>query len=361
MNIFQSFIWEYLIRTFSIMKKLSEKQKKWNMEKSRKAMRKLSKRKSRKKYRENVKYNGNRDKFSKTHYLCAPNNLSLNDNEEETISFFKKALDIGKQCSVNHCIYFDLQNIEHITADAVMYIIAFMNNFKRLKILNVHIAGNLPKNESARIFLEDVGFYSYVRSLKSTHPQNIKDRFQISHGKNADGTLVGKICDFINKIMGKTDLIDTKRLYPMIMELMTNTRQHAYNKNNMSSIMECNWYIFAENLDNCIKFVFLDTGVGIPATLRYNYFEKISKMFLKNDASFISSALQGAFRTETKKSNRGKGLPGIYQDSITERIRNMTIISGKGKCTILDNGMIQEDNLSSHFEGTLFCWDYVIK
>lgn len=342
------------------MKKLSVEQKKWNIKKCRKAIRRLSKRKSTKKAIMHGKLSSN---FSKIHNLCAPTILSLNENEQETINFFEKALDIGKKCSVNHCIYFDLQNIESITADAVMYIIAFINNFKRLKILNIHIEGNLPKNNSARLFLEDVGFYSYVRGLKRTHIPNIKERFQISHGQSADGELVGKICDFINSIMGKTDLLSTKRLYPMIMELMTNTRQHAYNKNNKSSVMECNWYIFAENLGNSIKFIFLDTGVGIPATLYYDYKEKIIQLFpsQRRDAAYISSALQGAFRTETKKSNRGKGLPGIYQDSINGRIKNMSIISGKGKCTVMSNGEIREKNLSSYFEGTLFCWEYNIK
>ncbi len=343
------------------MKKLSLKQKRWNISKSRKAMKALSKKKKGKRY---ITHGCNKaSDLSKKHVLCAPKNLSLNYNEEETIKFFEKALEIGKKCSVNHCIYFDLQNVENITADAVMYIIAFINNFKRLTILNIQIAGNLPINDSARLFLEDVGFYSYVGGLKRTHSPNIKDRFQISHGKNADGELAGKICDFINNIMGRKDLISTKRLYPMIMELMTNTRQHAYNKNKISSIMDCNWYIFAERLDNCINFIFLDTGVGIPTTLWYNNSEKILKLFSgkRKDAAFISSALRGEFRTETGKSHRGKGLPGIYQDSLNGRIRNMSIISGKGKCTIMNDGEIREKVLPSSFEGTLFCWEYNIK
>lgn len=344
------------------MKRLSVKQKKWINAKSRKAMHRLSKRKKKKSKRKRHKQYGNSDNFTKTHYLCAPTTLSLNDNEQETIDFFKRALDVGEQCSVKHRIYFDLKNVENITADAVMYIIAFINNFKRLKILNVYIEGNLPQNDNARFFLQDVGFYSYVKGLKKIDLPNT-NRFQISHGQIADGELVGKICDFINSIMGKTDLLCTKRLYPMIIELMTNTRQHAYNRNNKSSIMECNWYVFAENSDNCIKFIFLDTGVGIPETLSYNFPEKIANLFSgqKRDASFISSALKGDFRTETRERNRGKGLPGIYRDSINGRITNMSIISGSGKCIIMSDGQIEEKNLSSHFEGTLFCWEYSIK
>lgn len=346
------------------MKKLSIKQKRYNVKKSKDGVRFLSKRNKSKKHKSHSSLNTiSGHTYLKIHYLEAPANLSLINNERETLAFFNKALEISKKCSINHCIYFNLFKVEHISADAVMYIIAFINNCKRLNILEVNIEGNLPGNPEARRFLEDFGFYSYVRGLKNTHEQNNKERIQIKHGKNANGSLVSKICDFTNNIFKQNNLLGTKRLYPMLIELMTNARQHAYNKYDRKSIMDSNWYIFAENSNHSIKFVFLDTGVGIPATLCYNHKEKLLKLFpnQSKDASYISSALQGAFRTETKKGYRGKGLPGIYQDSINGQISNMCIISGKGKCVIKNDGNIIESVLPIQFEGTLFCWEYSLE
>ena len=276
-----------------IVKKFSTKQKNYNIKKSRKTLYQLTKKNKKKKHKQHTSYNvisGN--SYLKIHRLEAPAKLSLISNEEETLAFFSKSLEISKKCSINHCIYFNLSKVEFISAEAVMYIIAFINNCKRLNILKVNIEGNLPFNSEARRFLEDFGFYSYVRGLKKTHEQNNKERIQIKHGKYADGTLVSKICDFANDIFKQNNLLCTKRLYPMLIELMTNVCQHAYNKYNQKSIMDSNWYIFAENSGHSIKFVFLDTGVGIPATLWYNHREKLLKLFpnQSKDASYISSA-----------------------------------------------------------------------
>lgn len=108
---------------------------------------------------------------------------------------------------------------------------------------------------------------------------------------------------------------------------------------------------------------FLDTGVGIPTTMWYNHKEKLINLLptSNRDASYIASALRGAVRSETQKSYRGKGLPGIYQDSVNGQISNMCIISGKGKCVIKNDGSIEEATLPMQFEGTLFCWEYTLE
>ena len=346
------------------MKKLSKKQKLHNIRKSKKKLRQLTKRNKKKKRRKQKNQNtilGH--SYSKIHYLVAPATLSLLDNERETLNFFNKAIEISKKCNVNHCIYLNLFKVEHISADAVMYIFAFINNCKRLNILNVNIEGNLPQKKEVRYFLEDFGFYSYVKGLNKTHEQNNKERIQIKHGKNANGNLVSKICDFANNIFKQNNLLGTKRLYPMLIELMTNVKQHAYNNYKGKSIMDSNWYIYTENTTNSISFVFLDTGVGIPTTMWYNHKEKLINLLptSNRDASYIASALRGAVRSETQKSYRGKGLPGIYQDSVNGQISNMCIISGKGKCVIKNDGSIEEATLPMQFEGTLFCWEYTLE
>ena len=124
--------------------------------------------------------------------------------------------------------------------------------------------------------------------------------------------------------------------------------------------MENRWYIYAESVDDSIEFIFLDTGEGIPATIRKNFAEIVFQLVLKtqNDARFISSALKGAFRTETKEGYRGKGLPGIYEDSKSGNISGLTILSGNGECFASDSYEIIEKNSDSFFEGTLVRWKY---
>lgn len=342
------------------MKKLSQRQKRWNITKSRKRMTQLSKIKKRKNRRRYGTGSTNQSSnVQYTHVLLAPENLSiLNDVDQTTLNFFDYAIKTIQKCKIHEGIYFDFKNIIEVTADAIMYVIALINNYKRITVLNIFVSGNLPQNTDARRFVEDIGFYSYVRGLKELHPHS-KERFRISQGEMPEGELTGELCDFVLAETKEGTKLSTKRLYPMIIELMTNTCQHAY-RSEKASRMKRNWYIFAERKEDRVHFVFLDTGVGIPTTVRYTLLERGKNIIKRNDAAYIASALRGENRTETKQSNRGKGLPGIYQDTKEGWIKDLSIISGRGKCDVLENGKIREQVLEYNFEGTMFSWNFKI-
>lgn len=294
-----------------------------------------------------------------TIYLNAPKQLSLCENNGETLAFFDDAITAIKNAKFNQILYFNLEAVEVVTADAIMYLIALINNVKRVKVLKIKCRGNLPKNDNAKQFIENSGFYSYVRGISniSCAPQN---NIRIEHGSKTNTRLDERICDFVNLHAGVSTLQLTKRLYRMIIELMANTGQHAYSDLN---IMNNNWYMYVEQHLDYIEFVFLDTGIGIPVTIRKNFVEVIKTKFLNidSDSRFITSALQGEFRTETKKNYRGKGLPGIYEDSCEGFIKDMTIISGRGYCLIGQEGRIIETKLDREFQGTLYRWKFDYK
>ncbi len=147
------------------MKKLSKKQKLHNIRKKQEKIKATHKKEQKEKKRRKQK-NQNTilgHSYSKIHYLVAPATLSLLDNERETLNFFNKAIEISKKCNVNHCIYLNLFKVEHISADAVMYIIAFINNCKRLNILNVNIEGNLPQKKKYDTFLRISDFIHMLK------------------------------------------------------------------------------------------------------------------------------------------------------------------------------------------------------
>lgn len=340
-------------RMASFVKKLSIKKKRWQISHSRKILRDISKYNSKCQH----KPTPNREKYSKIRVI-APPQLNLNNNLECSIKFFDDVFSAIKKCSPGARIYFDLSQVEDLSIGAIMYIIALIKNVKRLRTYKILCEGNVPEDGKSRALIVQSGFYRYVSSPMSRMPLSYGDQIQISGGTYADGELVGKICDFVHNLSGK-DKQCTKRLFPMIIELMTNTHQHAYTKE--SNIMKENWYIFAENTEKSIKFVFLDTGAGIPATIKKSLGEKIKEIFpfSNNDARFIASALRGEFRSETRQINRGKGLPEIYNDSKAGTISDLLIISGAGKCIVKKNGEIEEQTLQLPFMGTLFSWNFI--
>jgi hypothetical protein len=287
--------------------------------------------------------------------LKAPRHLSIFDETQSAIIYFDKVLQTIQKCKFRDSILFDLSEVEIITPDAIMYLIAIIRNTRRIRFLRISCGGNMPKADSARDIIEQSGFFSFVSSTSKLQIEPDNSYMKISDGVDADGELASSFCDFVQSSSTQT-VLSTKRLYPMIIELMTNTHQHAYDTQEAQTMMG-NWYIFAQDTGTAIHFVFLDTGLGIPKTVLKRFYEKIKDFAFRNDAVYLKSALQGTFRSETKQGHRGKGLPGIYEDACNLSIMGLSIISGQGKCTVKENGGIETENFDQTFEGTLFTWD----
>jgi len=286
----------------------------------------------------------------------APTHLSLLDNSDETLKFFREVLDTFKKCALKETVYFNFSDVEIITIDSIMYVIALICNVKRVRALRILCMGDMPKSDKACEILEKSGFFNYVtKRVQSNYDiTQFNENVQIKSGDTAKSTLVGEICDFIHKVSNKTRL-NTKRLYSMINELMTNTKQHAYKDG--GNVMYNYWYIYIENMEKSIQFIFLDTGTGIPNTVRKNHIEKLKSMIINTEASYISSALRGEFRSETRRKYRGRGLPDIYDNVITDEIQKLQVISGKGYCIPQKNNIFTESKLTETLSGTIFSWE----
>jgi hypothetical protein len=342
------------------MKRLSKEQKQFQIAQSKRAMRRLGQIKKRK---ENIqpllkqKIDFDIPGAQKPHIISVPEEFSILGNMQETIGFFDKVLNVIKRCKPNERLYFDFSRVKVLSADAVMYIIAILKNVKKIRMLNIGYEGNEPEDASAKEILNKVGFYKYVQSI-AFHPMiSDNENIQISRGEHADGDLAAKMCDFVHVHTNeKENRLSTKRLYPMIIELMTNTKQHAYTENKK---MLSNWYVYVENKPDRIQFIFLDTGAGIPNTIRKNFLEQVTQIVGQSDARYISSALRGEFRTQTKMSNRGKGLPEIYQNVRSEKLCCLKIVSGRGFCYVTPEGDIEETPIQNEFNGSLFVWEII--
>ena len=345
------------------LKKLSNKQKQFLLAKSKKEMRKRIKKNRQKKLKIKIENSQEYYKTIKQAYIekrvKAPIILSVFDNCSETLGFFAEVSKTISSLNVSGKIYFDLSDVEQVSVDAIMYLIAIITNTKRIRSLKINCAGNIPKNSEARKTLENCGFYKYVSPQYQIKDKSSTDHINITRGKEADPILSREICDFVHQ-HSKNDRISTKSLYTMIMELMANTKQHAYNGDEN---MQNNWYVFVEDTSSFLHFIFLDTGSGIPNTVRKkSLFEKIKNKMNLDDAFFIAEALTGVeLRSETNLNYRGKGLHEIYNRVLTDYISDFSIISGFGKCSVSSEGKIEKTKLSSNLTGTMLCWKLLKK
>lgn len=293
-------------------------------------------------------------KLSKESYktLEAPENFSIFGNPEHTLSFFS---DIETRVEFGNPVYFEMRSIENLSIDTIMYFLALLKRIKSSKVA-YGFKGSVPSNKNCRDLLESSGFLKYVNSGKTKKDlSHASEVVQIENGQKADDSIAKKICDFT---MSKLNLkrVDIKKLYVMIIELMTNTKHHAYGTDGKRKFPFPDWYVFVRYVieKKTVRFIFLDTGRGIPFTVKRKGFEPARELigFGPNDAEYINSTLKGEFRSRTGESYRGKGLPKIYSYCTQQYTNNLTVISNRGYFSEQ-----KKEDMKEKLKGTLFYWE----
>jgi len=283
--------------------------------------------------------------------LYTPANFSVVDNPNITMQFFQK---IEYEILSGNPIKIDMKKVENLTFDSLLYIIAM---FDYLKAMNIHfsVRGNLPLNEKFKIIVIESGFLSFFESNLNEIKYN-ENYLQIKSGDYTNSDIAKHLILFISKHINKsrTELFD---LYRIFIEMMANTKQHAYILKNNTPYSK--WYLMAKYEKDLkkVKFVFLDTGVGIAKTISKKISEKIFYVFSgAKDSDLIHSALKGEFRSRTEESWRGKGLPNIKKFSAEKYVEDLTIVSNKGYINCTKNN---KSELMDALKGTLYSWNLI--
>ena len=287
-----------------------------------------------------------------------PSIFSLVNNAEETIAFFDKLIEEINHKQYGKRFYINSINVESVTVDALIYLIAIMENIKVNKYMHYQYEGNFPKSIEARKIYQESGFMSYVSSKIKRLPKNT-EKMQIISGIRNDPVVAKTFCNFVMGKLNKSR-VDVKNLQVVFIELMSNVFHHAYIDDD---VMSKHWYIYAEHIEDFIRFIFVDTGVGIANTVRVNFKEKIMRMMKwgANDGDLLKSTFQGDFRTQTQENNRGNGLSAVREQVINGPFKRFEVISGRGYCAInkniAENQCLKINNYSRSIYGTVYTFD----
>lgn len=294
-------------------------------------------------------------KNTKTVEFNTPSNFSLIDNTVETLEFLN---NIKKECKKNSKerfkIHINHTNVEEVTNDALMYLLAIINNLHLYSDKLVVIQGKKPNNESARNEFISSGFYELLETKDNFPKDRTGENFQIISANKVEPEQYKKLIDFVQD---KFECVsrDTKFLFDMISELITNTVNHAYDEDSGSEF-EKNWFLAAKvKNENTINITFFDIGLGIPTTVNRTFYERFGRKFAITDNKLILTALQGMNRSKTGLDYRGRGLPRIFDICNDKKVRNMKIISSKGFISL--NKDVICDEIKTGIIGTLFSWD----
>ncbi len=245
-----------------------------------------------------------------------------------------------------------------MTPDALLYLVAFLDYY-RIKKSNCRISGNVPTDTRCKRLLIQSGFFDYVHSKGIPKDRSVRI-LKIEKHSLVEGPLAKNILLFCMRHLGEENRKQLRDVYRTILELMNNTRDHAYPEDRE----KLRWYIMAVYDANTTSLTvsFLDTGVGIPATIRRKFSEKIRDIMgqvpgisqtAPKQNVLIRSALAGDFRTRTDEGYRGKGLPSIYKCFEGGSVRNLTIVSNQAYLNLASETGY---DLVKGLRGSLYSW-----
>ena len=283
--------------------------------------------------------------------FVAPKNFSIINNSTEILLFFNEINNKIKKCKHDYLkIFIDMSNINEMTVDALIYLIALIKNIKKEYKGTFSFSGNIPLDEKCSRIVKESGFLDHMQSTNIETLISSK-KIQIRSGNNVDAKMSSQICDFIHKITNTTRK-DTKVLYNIIGEMMNNAVHHAYDENDEYAQK---WLLYAEKSEDKFKFTFLDTGLSIPKTIYKKFF---TGDYFKSDYKIVVDAFNGYMTSQTKKSYRGKGLPSIKESVIKGDVTKLNVISNKACCEFhkYENENIIYD-LDGPLNGTLYYWE----
>ena len=283
-----------------------------------------------------------------------PKNFSLVNNPEETMAFFANFANEINRGQQGSSFFVDSRDVESATVDALIYLIAILQNDAVNTKLQYSFAGNYPvKDEARQVYIES-GFNDYVESRMKKLPDS-NDKKRITCGIKNDSAASKELCDFVIRSLGKTRR-DIQPIQKVMIELMSNVYHHAYEKN---SFMAKKWYMYAEHSDNYVRCIFVDTGLGIAKTARKNFGEKLKTFFRVelDDSKIIESIFNGDFRTATNEKFRGNGLSSVRESVKADIFEKFEVISGTGRCIIpkdVDSDKIIAYRYNNRLYGRLF-------
>lgn len=269
--------------------------------------------------------------------IIAPKIFILRENQEEVLIFIEKLKMI-----YSGIVFIDLKHVERINNGAVTLLISVLGEYQDKKI---RFRGNKPKNIEARKVFEKSGFFDFVNG--SIDPDNYNnENIIITKGRNKVKQDVTNrlIKNAMITVYGKEER--NTSLQRMLIEMMSNSVQHAYNPKTSNTRWWISFYHHKE--ENKVSIVYLDNGYGILETLNSNFKNAMIK-FVKDESELLQRAFDGKVNSRTKMPGRGRGLPAIYRKS--ELFHNFTVLSNNAFIDFQKDTRIK---LETSYKGTYY-------
>lgn len=230
----------------------------------------------------------------------------------------------------------DFNRVESITHSAYIVILAqiekaILKKKKKAKIIvrtNNKPILNVLINNNTNLYHKHFTF----DSLKEMFPNKSKE-FQ------------PEITLTLEKDLNKIGVYDFYELNTLVAELLGNAVEHGINNKDI------NWWLHHryDPKSKSVKISFVDMGIGIIGSYRKAGFFSGYKGI---DEQIIKDALDGSLGSSTKDSNRGKGLPQIFNMVNKQWISDFILITNNVSVRYIE-GQLQYQK-HANFVGTFY-------
>lgn len=295
--------------------------------------------------------------------ISLPKQFDLHQNTDETlqkINEFREA--VNKKNSKLRRL--DFNEIKHIGSSSALMLAAEIDVWKS-KISSGLFAQHKTWDVQVKALLCEMGFFELLGMPRLENKGSMTKNtvfLKFISGQKSEGDKAKDLREKIEQVIGKLE--QKIHLFEGLTEAFTNTKQHAYDENNLKQ--HDKWWITASYKKDDKKLVvsMYDRGKSIPETM------KTGKKWLflderkhKKDSVLIETAMEQSFkskgtRSATSKTHRGKGLKQML--GFIKNKGELTIISKKGYCVFVNTGDKLETRkrkeLQYSLQGTLIEW-----
>ncbi len=288
--------------------------------------------------------------------VISPEVFSFINNTQEVLIFLNKLQDCFKRKSD---VKIDLRHCTTLGVDTLTVLLSCLYN-ERFRPRHCQVYFQAPHDHTARQVWEQCNIKQYLVEYTS-NPQIKPSKGNIVHVQNKE-VEAQQTAELIRNAM--QDLYDTPpykclAIQTIFIELMGNTHEHATIK---TTVHETWWAsVYYDEHKKKAQFIFVDNGIGIFETALLktikSLYNDLPSLF-DNDAEIFRDVLTRKYRTSvsrTRQSNRGNGLPEIYERFKEGFVSNLIIISNHVVAKMQENIFTTQ---KIPFQGTFFYWEH---
>lgn len=293
-------------------------------------------------YNETQEYQNSLPRF----VFDVPEIFSLYESPETVIRFINDTKDYIKSANYKCRTEFNLQNVTSLDNGGIGMLLSLINFLSKH---HVGSYGNAPTHEVSRELFYNSGFFDHVRMIQGKHARS-NDVFIVQSGSSTNSSIISAESRKIMKHLTGVDNTSYKPVYSLIGEIVSNSVEHA---NPLRK--DKNWLLSVHYEPDKVKIMVLDIGLGIMATLRKKFHQKLFDVTtLTSDVQTLYNLFDKKYQSSTFESNRNKGLPKIKLCFDSNFISNLAVITNG---VLLDFSGVRSKKLNANFQGTYYYWE----